>query len=159
MYTLNQVKNFQLFKQKLINPSDTPFSETHFFELLQLLGYIQLDSINVTAARSQDIVLWSRLNHYPRNGYTKYYETNAVAEVYLHALSLLPTNSPIIAAWHRANLANLWQDPDNKYYFEVYDKLLATGPIYKRQFVQNKKLASGTYLKKIKPLIDYGAPV
>ncbi|QVI34626.1 hypothetical protein BVJ53_00160 [Lacticaseibacillus chiayiensis] len=55
MYTNEQVKRFQLVKLQLAIAEAKAFSQPSLFSLLARIGYIQLDSINVTNARSEEL--------------------------------------------------------------------------------------------------------
>ncbi|MDR2976096.1 MAG: winged helix DNA-binding domain-containing protein [Streptococcaceae bacterium] len=82
------LKNFQLYKQfpKLDNLQN----------VLEHLGYIQLDSIQTFGLRSQDLVFYNRLEKYSANDYLELYQNESACETYLHALSLVESPSSIL---------------------------------------------------------------
>ncbi|ARY92775.1 MULTISPECIES: DNA glycosylase AlkZ-like family protein [Lacticaseibacillus] len=140
MYTNERVKRFQLFKQQLAFTEAKPFSQPALFTLLGKIGYIQLDSINVTNARSQDIFLWSRFKNYQNTSYVDAYTKGDAVEVYLNALSLMSKDSQLVRNLHRMNLAKLKHDVNYPDYIKIYRQLIQVGRVYKKDFVTNHNL-------------------
>ncbi|MFS8162484.1 crosslink repair DNA glycosylase YcaQ family protein [Lacticaseibacillus rhamnosus] len=138
MYTINDVKNFQLFKQHLVSPKNKVFSERNLLDLLDSIGYIQLDSINVTNARSQDIFLWSRFIKYSTNNYTSLYSSGGIVEIYSRFLSLMTRSSPIVSKIHFINFFNLQKEKNYPSFLKTLNRLEITGPVYKKDFVKNR---------------------
>lgn len=141
MYTVKQVRNFQLLKQHLISPKEEAFSEEALLSLLSSIGYVQLDSINVTNARSQDIFLWSRFAKYNNKDYTNLYAQGRFVEVYLSALSLMTHDSTIVSKLQLINLFKMQNDINYPHFLKIFNKLVDAGPTYKKDFVQNRNSA------------------
>ncbi|MDE3283764.1 winged helix DNA-binding domain-containing protein [Lacticaseibacillus casei] len=140
MYTNGHVKQFQLVKQQLAVTEAKAFSQPALFTLLRKIGYIQLDSINVTNARSQDIFLWSRFKDYQNTGYVDAYTEGDAVEVYLNALSLMLKDSQLVQNLRRMNLATLQNDVNYPDYIKIYRQLIQVGRVYKKDFVTNHNL-------------------
>ncbi|WP_160299738.1 MULTISPECIES: DNA glycosylase AlkZ-like family protein [Lacticaseibacillus] len=117
-----------------------PFSQPALFTLLGKIGYIQLDSINVTNARSQDIFLWSRFKDYQNTNYVDAYTEGGAVEVYLNALSLMLKDLQLVQNLHRMNLAKLQNDVNYPDYIKIYRQLIQVGRVYKKDFVTNHNL-------------------
>lgn len=140
MYTNEQIKRFQLVKQQLAIAETKAFSRPALFTLLGKVGYIQLDSINVANARSQDIFLWSRFKNYQNTSYVDAYTKGDAVEVYLNALSLMSKDSQLVRNLHRMNLAKLKHDVNYPDYIKIYRQLIQVGRVYKKDFVTNHNL-------------------
>ena len=140
MYTNEHIKRFQLFKQQLAVTEAQPFSQPALFTLLGKIGYIQLDSINVTNARSQDIFLWSRFKDYRKASYVDAYNEGDAVEVYLNALSLMLKDSQLVQNLHQMNLTKLQNDVNYSDYIKIYRQLVQVGRVYKKDFVTNHSL-------------------
>jgi uncharacterized protein YcaQ len=114
--SLEEARALALAAQGLASalPSAAPTKE-RVLAVIDALGCIQLDSINVVA-RSHETVLWSRLGSYEPALIEELYEPDrAVAEYWAHAAALVPTamlplfvrrmrsyrdpSSPLYAAW------------------------------------------------------------
>lgn len=103
----NDIKQFQLGKQGLTSLSDS------MEQVLQQAGYVQLDSINIANARSQDLLFRSRVKGYQRNDYLKLYDAG-YQEAYLHALSLVAGPSELIRQFEERHAQRLQAEPAKK---------------------------------------------
>ncbi len=114
--SIEEARALALAAQKLAGPvpSGAPAKE-RLLSLIEALGCVQLDSINVVA-RSHETVLWSRLGPYDPALIGELYEPGRlVAEYWAHAAALVPVSmlplflrtmlryrdpaSPLYAAW------------------------------------------------------------
>lgn len=101
----NDIKHFQLSKQGLTSRSDS------MGQVLQQVGYVQLDSINIANACSQDLLFRSRVKGYQRNDYLQLYEID-YQEAYLHALSLVDARSELMEQFHVRHAQRLQVEPE-----------------------------------------------
>lgn len=112
------LKRIQLKKQLLHFQTEEKISMT---TVLRNLGYVQLDSINITNARSQDIFFRSRTRNYQTNDYLKLYNIG-FQEVYLHALSLVPSDNILVPIFQELSSHRLKNLLGNKTYEHFFMK-------------------------------------
>lgn len=122
-FNKEDIKKLQLFKQfgKYEN------EEYKLEEVLSSLKFIQLDSINVISARSQDLVFYSRVKDYKINDYLNLYKNNQASELYLHALSLVPNSSSIKHLLHALKYGKLRENGEVEKYVNQFKTYLNFG--------------------------------
>ncbi|MBR0619227.1 DNA glycosylase AlkZ-like family protein [Bacillus pumilus] len=117
----NTLVKIQLYKQKLLKKSELT-GINGINTLLNDLGYIQLDTMNVTA-RSQDIFLWTRILDYKKSMLLDLYKLDLIFEQYLYALCILPSSSiSYLIDTHSNNKAKLQEDPELDFILDIYNK-------------------------------------
>ncbi|WP_353854628.1 crosslink repair DNA glycosylase YcaQ family protein [Bacillus sp. Bos-x628] len=117
----NTLVKIQLYKQKLLKKSELN-GINGINTLLNDLGYIQLDTMNVTA-RSQDIFLWTRILDYKKSMLLDLYKLDLIFEQYLYALCILPYSSiSYLKDTHLSNKAKLQEDPELDFILDIYNK-------------------------------------
>ena len=88
--TLRSARGLALAAQRLLAPPVWPAAKATLLELIDDLGVVQIDTINVVA-RTQYLVLWSRLGPYDPAWLDELlYPDRALFEYWAHAASLLP---------------------------------------------------------------------
>ncbi|GFH40622.1 DNA glycosylase AlkZ-like family protein [Lactococcus insecticola] len=119
------IKKLQLKKQfpiLTLSPSDNN-SEATMKQLINSLGFVQLDSMRVMSARSQDIFFYNRDKSYKINDYLKLYKEDFAAELYLHALSLVPSHHELTHLLHSSRYKKLEATNEKDNYIKQF-KLL-----------------------------------
>ncbi|WMT27632.1 crosslink repair DNA glycosylase YcaQ family protein [Bacillus aerius] len=117
----NTLVKIQLYKQKLLTKRELT-GINGINTLLNDLGYIQLDTMNVTA-RSQDIFLWTRILDYKKSMLLDLYKLDLIFEQYLYALCILPSSSiSYLIDTHSNNKAKLQEDPELDFILDIYNK-------------------------------------
>lgn len=122
-FNKEDIKKLQLLKQFGNYESE----EYKLEEVLSSLKFIQLDSINVISARSQDLVFYSRVKDYKINDYLNLYKNNQASELYLHALSLVPNSSGIKHLLHTLKYENLRENGEVEKYVKQFKTYLKFG--------------------------------
>jgi uncharacterized protein YcaQ len=91
VYTINlcDARQLALFAQGLLSPNPLPASKTDVNLIIQQLGILQIDTINVVA-RSPYFALWSRLGNYDPDWLDQLLEEKRIFEYWAHAASFLP---------------------------------------------------------------------
>lgn len=140
---LNNVdfKKIQLYKQFF------RFKEkktVQMADIINCVGYVQLDSINITNARSQDIFFRSRINNYKINDYLDLYN-NDFKEIYLHALSLVSSKSELFLPFEDINTSILRNLPDKQEYLKFIDKIRSMDLPIKSSKLENKGINRGNW--------------
>lgn len=88
--TRDQARELAVAAQGLARPLETPATKAHAVETVRRLGCVQIDTIHVVA-RSQYLVLWSRLGHYDPSWLDEMlHPDRALFEYWAHAASLIP---------------------------------------------------------------------
>lgn len=131
------LKRIQLKKQFLTFEKENLSMTT----ILQKLQYVQLDTLNVANARSQDIFFRSRIDTYQKNDYLTLY-CMGFQEVYLHALSLVPSNSIIVPLFHQIGSTRLKNELDEEIY-ELFFKETSNKNHLKKLTYLEKRKSSG----------------
>lgn len=122
-FNKEDIKKLQLLKQFGQYENDDYKLE----EVLSSLKFIQLDSINVISARSQDLVFYSRVKDYKINDYLNLYKNNQASELYLHALSLVPNSSSIRELSHTLKYGILKENNNVDKYLKQFKSYLKSG--------------------------------
>ncbi len=141
------VRTVQLAAQGLLKPPSKPADKNDILELIQQMGYLQIDTIQAVR-RTQYLVLWSRLGQYDPVWLDELHAEGRLFEYYAHALCYLPIDAyPIFRGmmlydedtgnnWHR------WAD----YHLEVVDHVKHVieerGPVCSSDF-EAETLATG----------------
>ncbi|MEP1613269.1 MAG: crosslink repair DNA glycosylase YcaQ family protein [Roseobacter sp.] len=134
--------------------SETPSGEAKGPDLLQLierLGFVQLDSIN-TVARAHDLILFSRRPRYRAKALKSLYEQDkALFEHWTHDAAVIPVS--YYPWWHvrrqrdAEKLRNQWQngrrDGFEKQFQDVLNQIKAEGPLSSSDVGKGEKRGSG----------------
>jgi uncharacterized protein YcaQ len=83
-------RNLLLAAQRLLSPPVARASKPRMLAAVRRMGLLQIDSISVVA-RSQYLVLWSRLGHYPTRWLDELHAQGALFEYWAHAACYLPS--------------------------------------------------------------------
>lgn len=87
--TLKEVRLLTLFAQGLLTLPTQPARQSVVKEVVQRLGVLQIDTINIVA-RSPYLVMWSRVGDYDPEWLNNLLEEKQIFEGWAHAASFLP---------------------------------------------------------------------
>lgn len=143
----NNLVKIQLYKQKLLSNNELNGIDG-ITTLLNDLGYIQLDTMNVTS-RSQDIFLWTRIKGYEKNMLIDLYNLDLIFEQYLYALCILPSSSmSYLIDTHRNNKTKLQEDSELDFILDIYNKARSES---KLQSIDSNSKTSSTDVWQVTP--------
>lgn len=130
--TIELVKKINLFNQKLYKRENDISSIS---KTLNLLGCIQLDTLNVVA-RSHHLFFHSRINNYKQDWFTQLYNDKKVFEGYTKALTLFPIEYyKYIIPFKKRFYSKYFKDNnDINFVLDVYNRIKLNGPMKSRDF-------------------------
>ncbi|MBL9050802.1 MAG: YcaQ family DNA glycosylase [Tabrizicola sp.] len=117
-----------LDRHALIEPPSGPATGQALHDLIERIGFVQVDSIN-TVARAHDMILWSRRQSYRPQGLKRLLERDrSLWEHWTHDASILPTR--LHGVWHHRfqrdaqRLEANWRGWFRDGYVEQFDSIL-----------------------------------
>lgn len=86
-------------------------SSADLLPVIMQIGILQIDTIHIVA-RSQYLVLWSRLGNYPQNWLDDLLDQKELFEYWSHAASLIPIDDLPLYRWKMDKWKKNWNDPE-----------------------------------------------
>ena len=134
--SLEKVKHFILEKQGLRNNN----SEDNILRVIKRIHNVQIDTISVVA-RSQDLILYNRLNNYKEKDIWDLQKKKKVFEYFSHALCLMPIEEYPLYIWsleyrsnNPGNWTKNWLKENQKIVDKVYDYVKISGVTCSKDF-------------------------
>src|SRR5690606_19440101 len=113
--------------------------------IIQQLGYIQIDSISVVQ-RAHHHCLWSRLPHYQTDLLDQLLESGQIFEYWSHAAAFLPMRNYRYSLPRKQAIANgekHWFNKDHKLVNRIMQRIREEGPLQAKDFEQAKTANTG----------------
>lgn len=113
-------------------------------ETLELLSYVQIDSINVVE-RAHHHVLYNRIADYQASLLDTAMANQEIFEYWSHAAAYLPIADYRFSLWQKQALkqgGKHWFEPEHKIMLEVKAKIIAEGPLKASHFTNTTKTTS-----------------
>lgn len=145
--TKETVRIAMLAAQGLLSPPDMPAKKGHLLPIIQQMGYLQIDTIQVVR-RSQNLVLWSRLGDHDLGWLDEVHAEGSLFEYYAHALCYLPIGDyPIFRGLilnddRTGNNRQNWAQDHPEILAKVRSVIEASGPVSSSDFA-SKTIATG----------------
>lgn len=144
--SLTQVKKLALQSQGLLKDNDIEKKET--LDIIQKLGYVQLDTLSVIA-RAHHHTLWTRFDNYKESFINDLLEKDkTIFEYWSHAASYLPMTDyrfSLIKKKAYAEGKNHCFDQDKKLKTYVLDRIKSEGALQSKDFEHKSSSVNGWY--------------
>lgn len=107
-----QARSLQIISLGLGERSAQVLSMGDLLPVIKQIGILQIDTIHIVA-RSQYLVLWSRVGNYPRAWLDDLLEKKHLIEYWSHAACLIPVEDLPLYQWKMEKWKQDWGDPDS----------------------------------------------
>ncbi len=147
--TQQQARRLQIHSLGLGTPLAETVTKVNLLEEIIRMGVLQIDTINIVA-RSQYIVLWSRLGSYPLNWLDELLAEKHLFEYWAHAACYIPMKDYPLYQWkvtsHRKKAENndTWLGQNFNFANEILDGIRKNGPVKSSNF-KRKDGIKGTW--------------
>jgi uncharacterized protein len=144
-----QARRLQILSLGLGSPLAETVTKVSLLEEIIRMGVLQIDTINIVA-RSQYIVLWSRLGSYPLNWLDELLAEKHLFEYWAHAACYIPMKDYPLYQWkissHRkkADDKDTWLGQNYNFANEILDGIRKNGPVKSSNF-KRKDGIKGTW--------------
>jgi uncharacterized protein len=144
-----QARRLQIHSLGLGTPSAQTVTKVNLLEEIIRMGVLQIDTINIVA-RSQYIVLWSRLGSYPLNWLDELLAEKHLFEYWAHAACYIPMKDYPLYQWkvtsHRkkAEDNDTWLGQNFNFANEILNGIRKNGPVKSSNF-KRKDGIKGTW--------------
>jgi uncharacterized protein YcaQ len=136
-----QARIFQILSLGLGNPSPQDVKKETLLQEIRRMGVLQIDTINIVA-RSQYIVLWSRLGGYPMSWLDDLLAEKYLFEYRSHAACYIPIEDFPLYYWKKLSHSKKLEDHDswlgqNKIFVrELLETIRKNGPVKSSDFMR-----------------------
>lgn len=134
--TIQEARTLAIHSQLLNQPLPAK-GKAALLDVIEHLGYIQIDTISVVA-RAHQHVLWTRLPDYQESDLKTLEEKDrAVFEYWAHAASYLPMRDYRFSLVRKSEFLNgetVWFEKNHKLIHYVFDRIKAEGPLQSKDF-------------------------
>lgn len=140
-----QTRKIQLISQGLAAAQPKQQNAATTLNVIQQLGYIQIDSISVIQ-RAHHHCLWSRLPNYQLAHIDQLLASKHVFEYWSHAAAFLPMDDYRFSLPRKQAIARgekHWFDKDHKLVKNILQRIRTEGPLKAKDFEQRKTLNTG----------------
>ena len=147
--TQQQARRLQIHSLGFGTPLVEKVTKINLLEEIIRMGVLQIDTINIVA-RSQYIVLWSRLGSYPLNWLDELLAEKHLFEYWAHAACYIPIKDYPLYQWkvasHRkkAEDTDTWLSQNINFASEILDGIRKNGPVKSSNF-KRKDGIKGTW--------------
>jgi uncharacterized protein YcaQ len=144
-----QARRLQIHSLGLGTPSVQTVTKVSLLEEIIRMGVLQIDTINIVA-RSQYIVLWSRLGSFPLNWLDELLAEKQIFEYWAHAACYIPMKDYPLYQWkiasHRkkAEDSDTWLGKNYNFAKEILDGIRKNGAVKSSNF-KRKDGIKGTW--------------
>ena len=139
--SLKQARSY-IVESQLLNRGPKSGRSKRALQVIEHLGYVQIDTISVVA-RSHNHIFWSRVPNYQRNILEKLESEKRVFEYWAHAASYLPMKDfrfTLVPKQKIKQGPGHWRPRDPKWIEYVYDRFKHEGPLMSKDFEKDPKL-------------------
>ncbi|WP_104401685.1 winged helix-turn-helix domain-containing protein [Vibrio penaeicida] len=154
----SQARKLALLSQGLPPKSPKSHSTSHTLNVIEQLGYIQIDTISVVQ-RAHHHVLWSRNPKYQPDHLEKLVAENKVLEYWSHAASFLPMKNFRYTLPRKIAIKSgqqeHWYKKDPKLMNHVMKRIEEEGPLLAKDFDSKGKKINGWGTKPAKRALEY----
>jgi len=144
-----QARILQIHSLGLGTPLPETVTKVNLLDEISRMGVLQIDTINIVA-RSQYIVLWSRLGSYPLNWLDELLVEKRIFEYWAHAACYIPMKDYPLYQWkiaaHRKKSedSDTWLGQNINFAKEIVDGIRKNGPVKSSNF-KRKDGIKGTW--------------
>jgi uncharacterized protein YcaQ len=137
--SIDEARRIAIAAQGLTDPRPKgPVTKRHLRKVIEQIGVIQIDSVNVLA-RSHELVLFARLGSHPRTLIDDATKAGLVYEYWVHQASHVSMDHFHLYRWkwshgHQWNGVSALMQRRPEYIGEVLDRVEATGPVVSGEF-------------------------
>ncbi len=140
----SEARQLVVSSQLLSNSSPNADSLASTQQIIEQLGYIQIDTISVVE-RAHHHTLWTRNPTYQAQHLEQLLEKKQIFEYWSHAAAYLPMCDYRFSLWRKQAFLNghlaHWYERDNKLIDEVLTRIRTEGPLMAKDFDRNEKAA------------------
>lgn len=139
-----EARQLVLSSQRLNTPNSTIDALSLTQQMIEHLGYIQIDTISVIE-RAHHHTLWARHPHYQAQHLEQLLEQKQIFEYWSHAAAYLPMRDYRFSLWRKQAFIkgqlDHWYERDTKLIREVLARIRAEGPLMAKDFDRGESAA------------------
>ncbi|HMQ68195.1 MAG TPA: crosslink repair DNA glycosylase YcaQ family protein [Ignavibacteria bacterium] len=147
-----------IISKQLLNSRNIPKSSEQLLNIIETLGYVQIDTISVVE-RSHHHILWSRMNKYERPMLDKLMKNKKIFEYWSHAAAYLPIKDfrfSLIRKKRYSDKYKIWGKANKKVINYVLDRIKSEGALQSKDFEGDGSKANGWWnWKPAKDALDF----
>lgn len=156
--SVSEARDLIIAKQLLISKKN-PKSSEQLHNIIETLGYIQIDTISVVE-RSHHHILWSRMNKYNRIMLDELMGEKKIFEYWSHAAAYLPIKDfrySLIRKKRYSQKYKTWGNANQKVIKYVFDRIKSEGALQSKDFEGDgrKKTEGWWNWKPAKDALDF----
>ena len=147
-----------IITKQLLNSKNIPKSPEQLLNIIETLGYVQIDTISVVE-RSHHHILWIRMNKYQRPMLDELMKSKKIFEYWSHAAAYLPIKDfrfSLIRKKRYSDKYKTWGKANKKVISFVLDRIKSEGALQSKDFEGDGNKANGWWnWKPAKDALDF----
>ncbi|MCB0726872.1 MAG: YcaQ family DNA glycosylase [Ignavibacteriae bacterium] len=147
-----------IITKQLLNSKNIPKSSEQLLNIIETLGYVQIDTISVVE-RSHHHILWIRMNKYQRPMLDELMKSKKIFEYWSHAAAYLPIKDfrfSLIRKKRYSDKYKTWGKANKKVISFVLDRIKSEGALQSKDFEGDGNKANGWWnWKPAKDALDF----